>query len=517
MFDDAIRVAISLQARNIQPGDKVGILGLTSREAVTALEGIWLCGAVPIMLSLPQRITSLQDFLESTRSRMKLTSVSLLLLDPDLSPYYEFEPGDPETILLNEVLVSTHAQYQRPPVDMKRLSVLQFTSGSTSLPKGVRIQHAQIVSHIKSISQAAQFDPAIDVVVSWLPLYHDMGFIGLLATPMASGSELVLARPQDFLARPISWMEAISAFKGSISAGPNFSYSLAARALAHVDNLDLSSWRIALNGAETIIPEALENFLEAGGHLNLDPGSAFCAFGMAESTLAVTFPEPGSGMSSMVVDRYRLEHDNVAVAPSQGIDKEWLRRFAKLGTPIPGMEVRIVDTNSNEPVDSNHVGEIEIRGTSVTPGYLDPRDDDKAFHDGWLRTGDLGFISDGELVACGRIKDIIQLDGRSIYPEDIERRAAGVSGVRAGNVIAFSTVTRKGEPEIVVVAETRSESATELSRIRSEIQKDLKYHIGIDLADVALVGPGSIPKTSSGKLQRSLCMRNYVSELLTPL
>ncbi|NNN22032.1 MAG: AMP-binding protein, partial [Acidimicrobiales bacterium] len=273
----------------------------------------------------------------------------------------------------------------------------------------------------------------------------------------------------------------------------------------------------ALNGAETIIPEAREDFLAAGEHLNLSPGCAFCAFGMAESTLAVTFPEPGSGMSSIVIDRYRLEHDSVAVTPSQGIDKEWLRRFAKLGTPIPGMEVRIVDTTSGNQVESNHVGEIEIRGTSVTPGYLDPQDDVKAFHDGWLKTGDLGFISDDELVACGRIKDIIQLDGRSIYPEDVERRAAGISGVRAGNVIAFATATRKGEPEIVVVAETRVESAHELSKIRSAIQKDLKSHIGIDLTDVALVSPGSIPKTSSGKLQRSLCMRNYVSELLKPL
>ena len=320
-------------------------------------------------------------------------------------------------------------------------------------------------ANIDAIIAGAQLTHA-DRAVSWLPLYHDMGLIGLLMAPMLHGFELVLGAPQDFLARPACWLEWISEYRGTITAGPNFSYALAARALRRADALDLSSWRLALNGAETVDPHAVESFCAAAAPFGFDARAAYPVFGMAEATLAVTFPAVGDGMTVDAVDRHALEHDRRAVAPAADASPESVRRLAKLGRPLDGFELRIVDPATGAVRAEREVGELELRSPSVTPGYYRNAEATAAtFDDGWLRTGDLAYLVDGELVVCGRQKDVIIVGGRNVFPEDVERAAATVEGVRAGNVIAFGSDRKRGRESIVVVAETKTDDLARGARL----------------------------------------------------
>jgi fatty-acyl-CoA synthase len=312
---------------------------------------------------------------------------------------------------------------------------------------------------------------------------------------------------------PARWMEWMSEFGGTATAGPNFAYALAARALARLDMLDLSRWRLGLNGAEPIDPSTVEAFCAAGARHGLDPGAVFCAFGMAEVTIAGTFPVPGEGMIVDSIDRRVLETDRYA-AP-RAVDDDGTRRLARLGKPVKGLQLRIVDPETGRPMREREVGELEIQGTSVTTGYYRrPTETARAFRDGWLRSGDLAYLVDGELVVCGRIKDVIIVGGRNVFPEDVERAVASVEGVRAGNVIAFGVEGRQGREAVVVVAESKVD---EIGRVRDEVSKRVRSAVGVPPRDVVLVSPGSLPKTSSGKLQRALCRSRYLSAELEPI
>src|SRR5437764_7803476 len=358
------------------------------------------------------------------------------------------------------------------------------------------LPHAAIVANLDAAAQAGRLRDD-DVFMSWLPLYHDMGLIGMLTLPMISGAELVLAAPQDFLASPSRWMEWMAVFRGTVSAGPNFSYALAARALKRLPALDLSRWRLALSGAEPVDPATVGAFCDAGARHGFDARAVFPAFGMAEVAIAGTFPEPMTGLRVDSVDRRSLEVDRKAV-PATG---DGSRTLAFLGRPVPGLELRICDPFNGNVLDDRVAGELEIRGTSVTPGYYKhPEATAAAFHDGWLRTGDQAYLVDGELVLCGRIKDMIIVAGRNVFPEDVERAVADVDGVRAGNVIAFGVEGPRGRESLVVVAETRADDA---APVRDEVARRVKQAVGLPARDVVLVPPGSLPKTSSGKLQRS--------------
>jgi fatty-acyl-CoA synthase len=461
-----------------------------------------------------------------------------VLIDPDLAAFVEPRPGDAPMVGLDQVtgLMGGQASaYEEPKINEDDLAVLQFTSGSTADPKGVMLPHRTILANLDGAAAAAQLDPEQDVLVSWLPLYHDMGLIGTLTLPMITGMELVLAAPQDFLAQPGRWMQWMSTYGGTATAGPNFSYALAARALrrAAPGSLDLSRWRIALNGAEPVNPETVDAFCEAAASHGFRPGASFCAFGMAELAIAGTFPEPLAGMRIDSVDRTSLEREHYA-APvfDRPAGDPSVRRFALLGRPVPGLEMRICDPDTGRSMAEREVGELEIRGTSVTPGYYKrPDATEAAFHadagsspgtdaglspgtdagsspgGAWLRTGDLAYLVDGELVLCGRIKDVIIVGGRNVFPEDVERAAEMVDGVRAGNVIAFGVEGHRGKEALVIVAETK---ADDLSDLRTAVASRVSEAVGLRPETVVLVAPGTLPKTSSGKLQRSLCKQRYL-------
>ena len=296
LHEDAKAMAAELQRRGIAPGDHVHLLGPTTRPLVTAIQAVWLAGGCVTILPIPMRFHSIEQFMTQTRSLLHHGDAKMLLLDNDLAAYYQPDPQDPPVVILDDLQPGPQGpypqDYQEVSEDLHRRAVLQFTSGSTAEPKGVEILHHRAGANLDGMVEAAEV-VTDDVFVSWLPLYHDMGLIGFLTVPMTTGCSLVLASPQDFLSRPADWIHWLSRYRGTATAGPNFSYVLATRALRRLkdsgEELDLSSMRIALNGAEPIDPEAVDKFVEAATPFNFPPEAVFCAFGIAEVTLGGTF------------------------------------------------------------------------------------------------------------------------------------------------------------------------------------------------------------------------------------
>ena len=509
-------LAAGLQTYGVTPGTHVAILGPTTRPLITAIQATWLTGGCLVMLPLPMRLGSIEAFVEQTRSRIRAADCSLVLIDEQFAAFVERAEGDPPFVVLQDLVARSSelapADWKRPDDDPDALAVLQFTSGSTAEPKGVMLPHRTICANLDACTQAGGLIDD-EVFVSWLPLYHDMGLVGLLTIPMTTGRNLVQAAPQDFLSRPARWMQWISDYGGTMTAGPNFAYALAARALRRAEELDLSSLEVLLNGAEPIDADVFRRFLAAGEPFGLRPGAAFPAFGMAEVGIGGAFSRRWDGFRTDVVDADALEHEHVARPPSEDGapegEKTTTRELALLGRAVPGLEMRVVDRSSGQELGDRQVGELLIRGTSVTPGYYkNPEATAELLVDGWLHTGDLAYLLDGELVVCGRIKDVIIVGGRNIYPQDIERSAGDVAGVRPGNVIAFGADGRAGAQSIVVVAELGD---AEAATVRDLLTERITSDIGVPPKEVVMVAKGTVPKTSSGKLQRSLAKSRWLN------
>jgi fatty-acyl-CoA synthase len=525
IHDDARAVAATLQARGIVPGDHVALLGPTSRALMTAIRGCWLAGAASMVLPLPMRMASLDAFVQGTRARIRHGEAKLVLIDDLLADFYSAAPGDPPISSLTDLVSGPNTvpgdRLELPANDPERLVILQYTSGSTSEPKGVMIPDRVLTANVDASCAAAQLD-ANEVMVSWLPLYHDMGLVGFLSIPMLNGVQLIQAAPQDFMGHPGHWMEWVSTWKGTATAGPNFAWVLATRALKRMKDLDLSSLTLALSGAEPVDPAAVEAFVAAAEPFGFSAGSIFPAFGMAEVAIGGAFPPRHRGLVCDTVDRVVLERERIAKpidldagpgdASVHGLardDELAIRRLPLLGQAVPGLDMKIVDPETREPLPERHVGELFLRGTSVTPGYYKRPDATEAmFHDGWLCTGDLAYMLNGELVICGRIKDVIIVGGRNVFPEDIERAVGQIDGVRAGNVISFGVEGYKGKETVVVVAEVKTD---DLDAVSHAIHTRTLEVSGLPPRDVMLVRPGTLPKTSSGKLQRSKCRELYLA------
>ena len=516
LHDDARGYAAALQARGIEPGSHVAILGPTTRPLVTAIQAAWLCGAATVMLPLPMRLGSIEEFVAQTRARILTSDAVLVIVDPQLAEFLDPVAGDPPIVLLDVLAAERRAgdTYDRPVDDPDRLAILQYTSGSTSDPRGVILPHRCVTANVDAIVQAADLHAGVDRGVSWLPLYHDMGLIGLLTIPMTTGMDLALAAPQDFLAAPAQWMQWCSDFGATASAGPNFAYALAARAVAPAVRPRLVAVAARAERCRTD-RSGRRRGLRAGGRAPRAPrvgGLPGLRHGRGDARGDV--PRARLRPRVDIIDGRVLETEKYAAAVPE--THASARRLARLGRPVPGLSVRVCDPATERVMRDREVGEIEICGTSVTPGYYGrPDATAAAFHGGWLRTGDLGYMVDGELVVCGRIKDVIILGGRNVHPQDVERAIADVDGVRAGNVIAFGTVGRRGRESLVVVAEARDADTS--ADVRSQVAARVRDVVGMPAEEVVLVRPGTLPKTSSGKLQRTLCRERYLGEQLEPI
>jgi len=487
----------------LRPGDAVGVLAGAPASIAPLAQAVWMSAGSITMLHQPTARTDLGQWAEDTVGVLGMVDARMVLLGPPfdgLAPVLT-ERGIPFRILEELRGDPTTVSPDAAAADEDDTALLQLTSGSTAEPKAVRITHRNLHANIAAMREAARLEAGRDVMVSWLPLFHDMGMVGFLTIPMVSGLECVIVTPVDFLSRPLVWAELISRHRGTVTAAPNFAYAVLARSLARAEGpLDLSSLRIALNGAEPVDPAVVRSFVDAGAPFGLRPESVMCAYGMAETALGVAFAPVETGLAVDEIDADALENGRRAV-PGTG------RSFPLLGPPLPGIEARVVG-ESGEVLGTRGVGAIQLRGESVTPGYLTV-DGPLATRDadGWFDTGDEGYrVDDGQVVVCGRRKDVIIMGGRNIYPTDIERAAAEADGVRAGNVVAVRLPAGEGrrrESFAVAVEARTADDEAEAVLIRKDVTSRVVAAVGVRPARVEVLPPGTLPKTPSGKLRRA--------------
>jgi len=387
--------------------------------------------------------------------------------------------------------------WREPKVDQRTLAFLQYTSGSTATPKGVMVTHANLL-HNERMIQLAFDQSERSIIVGWLPLYHDMGLIGMLLSSLYAPADAVLMSPVLFLKRPSSWLDAIATFGGTVSFAPNFAYELCRRRLksSQVESLDLSRWRVAGCGAEPIRPDTLQQFADYFAPAGFRSSSFLPSYGLAEHSLAVTFAH--GGLHVDVVDAERLVRDSRAVPVVNGSPAV---RVVRCGRGFPGHALRIVDENFND-LPERHVGQIIASGPSVMQGYYEqPEATAATLRDGWLLTGDLGYMADGSLYVCGRTKDLIIRQGRKYYPPDIESSLADLQGVALSGVVVFAVNHVEEPDQVVAVLETRAGGRAE--EIEEAVRRRIRETAGLEIDRVVLTPPGTIPRTTSGKVRRS--------------
>ncbi|MDQ3905638.1 MAG: fatty acyl-AMP ligase [Actinomycetota bacterium] len=504
----ALRAAGSLTSTaqpGLQHGDAVAVLAADPALIAPAVQGVWLAGGSVTMLHQPTRRADLASWASDTVRTLGMINAKLVLLGP---PFDQLAPLLAQRGISYLMLAHLDNPAVRPlsapvPVDEDDTALLQLTSGSSAEPKAVRITHGNLYANMTAMAQVAALDPGHDVMVSWLPLFHDMGMVGFLTIPMALGLELVKVTPADFISHPLLWAELISRHHGTITAAPNFGYALLARRLANTEErFDLSSLRFALNGAEPIEPAAVRAFTSAGARFGLPETCMVCAYGMAEATLGVSFAPHGVGMQVDSVDADALETQRRAVIAEPGGSN--VREFPRLGPPLPGLQVRVVDDDGHQ-VGERVVGQLQVHGTSVTREYLTTTGLRAAQNaEGWLDTGDEGYLAEGHVMVCGRRKDVIVMGGRNIYPIDIERAAGRVQGVRPGNVAAVRLdVGERRESFAVAVESSRAGDPDAERMLRKEVAARVVDAIGLRPGAVVVLPPATLPKTPSGKLRRA--------------
>ena len=460
-------------------------------------------GASLTMLHQPSPRTDLRAWVQDTLAVIDMIKSEVVIVsDPFMDAVPLLTDRGIEVVTVDRLLDCAPVD----PVDTGEddLALLQLTSGSTGSPKAVSITHRNVVANAEAMAVGAHFDVDTDVIVSWLPLFHDMGMTGYLTVPMYFGAELVKITPMDFLCDILLWAKLIDKYRGTMTAAPNFAYVLLAKRLrrhAKPGEFDLSSLRWALSGGEQVEPADIEDLCAVGAPFGLRPQALLPAYGMAESTVAVSISECGTGMSVEEIDADSLARLHKALPTRKGKT----RRLAALGPLLSGLEARIVDVDGGV-LPARSVGVIQLRGEPVTRGYI-TGGGFVAAQDagGWYDTGDLGYLTErGHVVVCGRVKDVIVIGGRSIYPTDAERAAARVAGIRPGCAVAIRLDAGYSRETFAVAVESnRFEEPEEVRRIERQVAHAVATEVGVRPRYVLVLGPGQIPKTPSGKLRRA--------------
>ncbi len=514
LADSAAAVAAGLQAAGVQPRQSVAIMLPTSPEYFSSYFGILRAGAIPVPIYPPARASQLEEHVLRHAGILANAQAVLLVTVPEAMVVARLlqarVPG------LRHVLTPQHlaAQGGTPAAVAVRgddIAFIQYTSGSTGNPKGVALTHANLLANIRAMAQAVQATPR-DVFVSWLPLYHDMGLIGAWLAGLYVGFPLVVMSPLAFLARPQRWLQAIQRYRGTLSAGPNFAYELCLKRIddAALAGLDLSSWRLAFNGAEAVSPDTVLRFRQRFAPCGLRPEAVAPVYGLAEACVGLLFPPLGRVAPIDRVEREPFTRERRAV-PARADDAAALR-FVGCGRPLPGHPIRIVDDAGNE-LGERIEGRLEFKGPSATRGYFrNPRQTERLFHGDWLDTGDRAYVAAGDVYITGRVKDIVIRGGRNLYPQEIEEAVGAVDGVRKGCVAVFgSHDPASGTERLVVLAEVHAGDAAAQARLRNAVARAVLGAIGEPPDQVVLAPPHAVLKTSSGKVRRSACRELFES------
>jgi 1-acyl-sn-glycerol-3-phosphate acyltransferase len=514
LWESARAVAGGLQRRGLEPGESVALMLPTGKDYFFAFYGVVLAGAIPVPIYPPVRRAQLEDHLRRQSSILRNCRASMLitltaaksvghLLTAQVDSLRHISTVDDLTDLAAECeIVERRAQ---------DIGFLQYTSGSTGDPKGVILTHANLVANIRGNGRALAVT-AHDVFVSWLPLYHDMGLIGAWLGSLYHAPRLVIMPPLSFLSKPERWLRAIHRYGGTVSAAPNFAFELCLRRIndEDIDGVDLSRWRLIANGAEAISAATMTAFSARFAAYGLPPNAVFPVYGLAESSVGLTFSPVGRGVRIDRVDRNTLAVAGRAKPVPAETPESVSRTVVSCGLPLPRHEIRVMD-ESNREVPERHIGRLQFRGPSATSGYYrNPQSTAGLIRDDWLESGDIAYIAAGELFVVGRHKDLIIRAGRNIYPTELEDRIGDLDGIRSGCVAVIgSPDVGSGTERLVVLAETRKQQAAARDRLRSEINELVTDIITAPPDDIILVAPNTILKTSSGKIRRADCCRLY--------
>lgn len=517
VLEGARWVGARLSATGVAAGDRVGLVYPTCFEFFHAFFGVLLAGAIPVPLYPPVRLGRLEEYHERSARLLDAVEACLVLADSGVRR------------LLGETVSRTRlprgcrvlAELDEPGTDPvgppakgspTDLALIQFSSGTTVEPKPVALSHRAILHQVRSLNGFWPDTPELrHSGVSWLPLYHDMGLIGSVFAALERPAPLTLLGPEAFVARPALWLRALSRYRATVSPAPNFAYALCVAKVRddELKGVDLSSWRVALNGSETVAPAVVDAFRRRFAAWGLRPEAMTPVYGLSEAALAVTFNDPRKPCRVFSFDPDLLARGE-AREVSRGLD------LVSVGRPVPGFEIRLRGKNGEE-VRPGTVGRIWVRGPSLMEGYFRrPQATRRALRDGWLDTGDLGFLHRGELIVAGRAKDLVIIRGRNYAPEAIEEAVDGVEGARRGCAVAVGWMPRgkTGEELLFFVERGRRGPRRPDEDLVRDCRKRILARVGITPSRVVVLAPGTLPRTSSGKLRRQETLRRFVAGTL---
>ncbi len=514
---DALDWAYRLIARGVKPGDRIALIAETAPEFCSLFFGTVYAGAWPIPLPLPTSFGGAQSYIDQLGVQLKSADPLMLVYPPMLA---NLAGAAAEAAGVPGLDWSSFGQEEATAVGLPKASpddiaYLQYSSGSTRFPHGVVITHHALLSNLAAHSHGMKIGDG-DRGVAWLPFYHDMGLVGCLLSPVANQMSADYLKTEDFARRPLAWLDLISRHEGTtLSYSPSFGYDICARRVSSQVNVaerfDLSRWRVAGNGADMIRPDVMQAFVDAFAPAGFDAKAFLPSYGLAEATLAVSIMPPGEGIVVELVEETLLAGGTTGERDRP----QRYRAVVNCGKPALGMEIEIRDESDNALAE-REVGKVWCRGSSVMTGYFRDEDATRACltEDGWLDTGDMGYLSDGYIYIVGRAKDMIIINGKNHWPQDIEWAVEQLPGFKAGDIAAFSITTQGGEETPAVLVQCRTSDLSERAKLRDLIRDRVRAITGINCV-IELVPPRSLPRTSSGKLSRAKARNLYLSGEIT--
>jgi len=508
---DAIANAHRLIAAGIRPGDRVALVAETGPQFAALFFGAVYAGAWPVPLPLPTSFGGKDSYIDQLVVQLDSSDPSLFFYPAELAEMASAAARMRGVEALSYDAFETReapaaALPQAAPDDV---AYLQYSSGSTRFPHGVAVTHRQLLNNLAAHSHGMLVEP-FDRCISWLPWYHDMGLVGCLLSPIANQVSTDYLKTEDFARRPLAWLDMISRNEGtSISYSPTFGYDICARRMSSQtkasDRFDLSRWRLAGNGADMIRPDVMQAFVDAFAEAGFRASAFLPSYGLAEATLAVSIMPPGEGIVVELVEETQLSGGD----HSQDRPRRY-RAVVNCGKPVRDMAVEIRDEDGS-PLPERMIGKLWARGPSIMEGYFrDQAATEACLIDGWLDTGDMAYISNGYIFIVGRAKDMIIINGKNHWPQDIEWAVEQLPGFKAGDIAAFAITTPGGEETPAVLVQCRTSDPAERARLRDQIREKVRAITGMHCV-VELVPPRTLPKTSSGKLSRAKARNLYLA------
>ncbi|MGA9582328.1 MAG: fatty acyl-AMP ligase [Allosphingosinicella sp.] len=516
--EDALVAACRLIAAGVKPKDRIAIVAETSPEFAALFFGAVYAGAWPVPLPLPTSFGGRDSYIDQLKVQLASAEPTHLFYPAELAA---LAGAAAEAASVAGESWESFATREGPEAELPKaapddIAYLQYSSGSTRFPHGVAVTHRGLLNNLAAHSHGMEVIET-DRCISWLPFYHDMGLVGCLLSPMANQISTDYLKTEDFARRPLAWLDLITRNQGTTgSYSPTFGYDICARRVSSLTNVaerfDLSRWRIAGNGADMIRPDVMQAFVDAFAPAGFDAKSFCPSYGLAEATLAVTIMPPGEGIVVELVEETTLSGDGKMHRDRP----QRYRAIVNCGKPARDMEIEIRDEDG-ATLGNREIGKVHCRGPSVMVGYF--RDEEATAAcmdpDGWLDTGDMGYLSDGYLYIVGRAKDMIIINGKNHWPQDIEWAVEQLPGFKAGDIAAFSITTPGGEETPAVLVQCRTSDIEERSRLREIIRERVRAITGMNCV-IELVPPRTLPRTSSGKLSRAKARSLYLTGEIQP-